>query len=278
MITPRDIENKVFSSGLKGYRREEVDQFLDELVVEVQALIQENENLKSNIQDLRKEVENRKESESSIMKTLEQAKSLMSDISASAEKRAEAIIRNAQAEATRILNEARESVAGLNAEGERVRSRVADFKDRYRMMLRDELRKIEAGQDDFFLDHGEDFYPASLEGGDIPAESTLSAATIQSDFGSSQGAVQETYGLDPELEALFAESARETAAETVNQEAEGDAELLFQEIIADSTPSPSPMSATLHGMPADKFKSKSTPDMTKTIVIDADEMARLSRE
>ena len=97
MITPKDIEKKVFSSGIKGYRRDEVDQFLDELMVEVQALIQENENLRSNIQDLRKEVENRKESETSIMRTLEQAKGLMSDISASAEKRADAIVRNAQA-------------------------------------------------------------------------------------------------------------------------------------------------------------------------------------
>ena len=236
MITPKDIEKKVFSSGIKGYRRDEVDQFLDELMVEVQALIQENEHLRSNIQDLRKEVENRKESETSIMRTLEQAKGLMSDISASAEKRADAIVRNAQAEAARMLNEAKDSVASLNAEGERVRSKVKDFKDRYRMMLRDELRKIESGSDDFFLEHGEDFYPASMElesVPDAPAE---------------------------ELDVL------------------SDAEQLFREIEAETENAPLNISDTRGGIAAGEFKTEVVDDLAKTLVLDEEELARISRE
>ena len=33
MITPADIENKVFSKAVRGYKEEEVNEFLDEITV-----------------------------------------------------------------------------------------------------------------------------------------------------------------------------------------------------------------------------------------------------
>ena len=103
MITPQDIEQKVFTSALKGYKREEVDKFLDEIMMGMESLLAENERLKKNVADLQAEIQEHKQNESSVMETIEQAKSLMSDISESAEKRAEVIIKNAHADASRIV-------------------------------------------------------------------------------------------------------------------------------------------------------------------------------
>ena len=164
MITPNDIETKVFSSSIKGYKKEEVNQFLDEVMMDYQALLAENDRLKKENESMREEVAERRKSESAIMKTLEQAKSLMSDISASAEKRAEVIIRNAHTDAERIIQDAKDSVTNLTSQSETLKNRVNEFKSKYRKMLKEELAKVSDDEEgmEFFNDLKDDFFPASM--------------------------------------------------------------------------------------------------------------------
>ena len=39
MITPLDIQNKEFSRGVRGYKEEEVDEFLDLITVDMEKLL-----------------------------------------------------------------------------------------------------------------------------------------------------------------------------------------------------------------------------------------------
>ena len=39
MITPNDIETKVFSYSVRGYNKREVDEFLDQIMIDYQALL-----------------------------------------------------------------------------------------------------------------------------------------------------------------------------------------------------------------------------------------------
>ena len=162
MITPNEIESKEFGSQVRGYNREDVDEFLDEIMIDYQGLIDENKKLRRDVETLNKELNDYKKSETSVMSTLEQAKSLMSDISSSAEKRAEIIIKNAQVDAAAITRDAKESISRLTQESEQLKSRVASFKERYRQMLTDELNKVDSSADDLFADLKDDFYPASM--------------------------------------------------------------------------------------------------------------------
>jgi len=45
-LTPLDIHNKEFSRGFRGYNEEEVDEFLDQIVAELEGLLRENEELR----------------------------------------------------------------------------------------------------------------------------------------------------------------------------------------------------------------------------------------
>ena len=40
MITPMDIQNKAFNKGVRGYREEEVDSFLDLITLDMEKLIE----------------------------------------------------------------------------------------------------------------------------------------------------------------------------------------------------------------------------------------------
>ena len=87
MITPFDIEKKEFSKGVRGYNIEEVDEFLDQIIVDLEKLMKENLRLKTEVATLEQENEKYKGSEGEVVKVLEQARSLMGDISASADEK-----------------------------------------------------------------------------------------------------------------------------------------------------------------------------------------------
>ena len=96
MITPADIENKDFSRVKRGYDMEEVDDFLDLIIVDMEKLLRENRQLKEEVAKAQTHVDQHMSTETSVYETLEAAKSLMNDIAASAERRAEILLKNAQ--------------------------------------------------------------------------------------------------------------------------------------------------------------------------------------
>ncbi|MBR5741974.1 MAG: DivIVA domain-containing protein [Firmicutes bacterium] len=85
MITPQDIQSKEFTRGVRGYKEEEVDAFLDELTIELEKLQSENRSLKEQGARDAETLEHYRAQEGALLETLEAAKALMSDISASSE-------------------------------------------------------------------------------------------------------------------------------------------------------------------------------------------------
>ncbi|MGN0734022.1 MAG: DivIVA domain-containing protein [Emergencia sp.] len=157
MLTPHDIEVKEFGRAVRGYKTEDVDNFLDEIILDFQQLLDENKRLRETVAELDADLRQYKKSESSMLNTLESAKKLMGDISLSAEKRAEVIINNANANAEAIQREAKESISKLTEEGERLAVRVKKFKDRYKELLRDELSQIDGSTEDLIAELEREF-------------------------------------------------------------------------------------------------------------------------
>lgn len=152
MITPLDIQNKEFSKSVRGYKEEEVDGFLDLLTLDLEKLLEENRKLKDQVKNLSSEVERYRNSEGAVLETLEAAKALMGDISASAEKRAEILLKNAELDAELIQREAKDSIERLNEEMVTMRNRLNIFRTRYRSLLESELEKFDTLSAELFAD------------------------------------------------------------------------------------------------------------------------------
>lgn len=176
MITPADIENKEFSRAKKGYNEEEVDEFLDLIILDMEKLIRENRQLKSELGKANVQVDKHISTETSVYETLEAAKSLMNDIAASAERRAEVLLKNAELEASLVTREAKESISRYTEEGNRLKERVESLRERYRKMLENELERLDFGGSDFLADFEKDFLPASLTDIDEVTQVTHHAA------------------------------------------------------------------------------------------------------
>ena len=107
MIRPIDIQEKEFSKAVRGYKEDEVNEFLDEITIDLERLDELRQTKEENSR-LVEELERHRNSEGTVLETLEAAKGLMSDISASAEKRAEILLKNAELDAQLMQKEAKE--------------------------------------------------------------------------------------------------------------------------------------------------------------------------
>ena len=168
MITPNDIETKVFSYSVRGYNKREVDEFLDQIMIDYQALLDQNAKMLERVHVLQKQVTEAKDP----ARMTKDAQRLMSDISASAEQKAEVIIENAKHDAENIVKNAKNSTSQADEDAERLRQKVEKFKLRFKQMLEDEMERVDDTSEDLLDDLRKDFYPAFLYGNGEAADFT----------------------------------------------------------------------------------------------------------
>ena len=143
MITPLDIQEKEFPKAVRGSNEDAVDEFLDVITMDYEAMLLENDKLKTEVDRLTAELVRYSSTENAVLETLEAAKSLMGDISASAERRAEMLLKNAELDAELVLREAKESVERLTEENEALHGRFKKFQARYKSLLESELERFD---------------------------------------------------------------------------------------------------------------------------------------
>ena len=150
MITPLDIQEKEFPKGVRGYKEESVDEFLDLITIDYEEVLKENETLKQEVERLKADLTKYSSTENAVLETLEAAKSLMGDISSSAERRAEILLKNAELDAEIVLREAKEGVEKLNEENRNLNLRLEKFRTRYRNLLESELDRFDTLSEELF--------------------------------------------------------------------------------------------------------------------------------
>lgn len=124
MLTPLDIENKKFSKKLNGYSVDEVDDFLDQVTLEYEKLYKENAEYKFEIEQSKKDLEHYKNVERTLQNTLVMAQTTAEDVKTAAQKQADQIIRDAQ-------SEARRSVDDLNREQYEITKKIEEMKKQF---------------------------------------------------------------------------------------------------------------------------------------------------
>ena len=186
MIKPIDIQEKEFTKAVRGYKEEEVNEFLDEITIDLERLLEELRQTKEENARLVEELERHRNSEGTVLETLEAAKGLMADISASAEKRAEILLKNAELDAQLMQKEAKDMAEKIAEENEAMKNRFIDFRTKYKKLLQSELQRFESLSGEMFPELGVDDFD------DLP-EATEKKEDVRSDVKPSRP-VSGTYG------------------------------------------------------------------------------------
>jgi cell division initiation protein len=154
MIRPIDIQEKEFTRGVRGYKEDEVNEFLDEITVDLERLLSELRQTKEENSRLVEELERYRGTEGTVLETLETAKTLMADISSSAEKRADILLKNAELDSELMMKEAKETSDRIAEESAAMKSRFINFRNRYKSLLESELQRFESLSGEIFPELG----------------------------------------------------------------------------------------------------------------------------
>lgn len=107
MLKPMDIHNMEFKRTFKGYDPEEVDKFLETIVLKYEAVFQENRKLRQELEDLRQETSGQVGQKQDVLDLISLTKQTVQELKSMASREADNVISVAQSEAERILTEAR---------------------------------------------------------------------------------------------------------------------------------------------------------------------------
>ena len=102
-ISPMDVQRQSFGQRFRGLDPDEVRTFLNLLAEELAALQRERDVLQHEVQDLRALLDEHRERETILKNTLLTAQRLSEEIRDNARKQAEAVVKEAELQADRLL-------------------------------------------------------------------------------------------------------------------------------------------------------------------------------
>lgn len=149
-LTPLDIHNKEFPrKWFGGYDRDTVDEFLNEIIRQMEVLLREQTHFKEQIDNLNAKLEQYRNLEETINKTLIVAQETAEDVRTNARKEAELIIQDARLQAERIIE-------GGQAKSRRITEETADLarvahtlRTQIRSVLQSQMSAIDSIQESF---------------------------------------------------------------------------------------------------------------------------------
>lgn len=142
-LTPMDIQNKEFERAFRGYKQEDVDEFLENVAKDYELAVKEKMSLEEKIQMLEDKLEQYQKLENTLHNSIIVAQETAEDVKRNASKEAELIRREAEKEAQRIVEEARYKASRILAEHEEVYKQAQIFKLRFRAFIEAQLASLE---------------------------------------------------------------------------------------------------------------------------------------
>ena len=128
MLTPMDIHAKEFGRSFRGFDEAQVNDFLNEVMQDYTAVLDENERLRAELSHERKTIEDFRRMEQSMRESIALAQKTAEDVTTQAKRSADLMIETAAKEAQNLRREgALQAKAQLDDAADKVRAVVAEY-------------------------------------------------------------------------------------------------------------------------------------------------------
>lgn len=144
MITAQDIHNVTFEKALRGYRTDEVDEFLSKVAEQIDALTKEKADLEKKMYILAEKVDQYRKDEETLKTALLNAQRLGETVVYEAKQKAETILYDANSKASQAKEEAAERVAQEEHALAEMRRQVAQFKNDILNLYKQHIESLSA--------------------------------------------------------------------------------------------------------------------------------------
>jgi cell division initiation protein len=155
-LTPLDIHNKEFTRSFRGYDEDEVNEFLDQVIKDYEKIIRDKKEAEEQVAELKDKIGHFNTIESTLNKSILVAQETAEDLKSNANKEAKLIIKEAEKNADRIINEALSKSRRLAIEVEELKKQAKVFRTRMKMIVQAQLDMIES-------DDWEDLFDTELD-------------------------------------------------------------------------------------------------------------------
>lgn len=141
-LTPLDIHNKEFGRRLRGYDEDEVNEFLDQVIKDYETLIRENKELQNQSLALQEKLNHFSNIEETLSKTIIVAQEAADELKSNSKKEAQLILKEAEKNADRIINEALSKSRKVALEVEELKKQASIYRARFRTLVEAQLELL----------------------------------------------------------------------------------------------------------------------------------------
>lgn len=141
-LTPLDIHNKEFTRSFRGYDEDEVNDYLDKVIKDYEIVIRDKKDLEEKVAELDKKLGHFTTIEETLNRSILVAQETAEDVTGNANKEAKLIIKEAEKNADRIINESLSKSRSIAMEVEELKKQAKVFRTRLRMLVEAQLDMI----------------------------------------------------------------------------------------------------------------------------------------
>jgi DivIVA domain-containing protein len=141
-LTPLDIRKQEFRRSLRGYEPVGVEDFRVRVADELERVIRERSVLEERLSALTEQLRVFRERERAMNEALVAAQQLRADTRVAAEREAQTIVREAEVQAQRVLEEARQAETAIRARITDVERQFQTYVGGFRAMLERQLGEL----------------------------------------------------------------------------------------------------------------------------------------
>ncbi len=146
-FTPLDIRHAEFTSGLSGYNKKEVREFLAQIADDAEEYERQLRGLQDKIAQLEEKINELREGEETLRRAVVSAEKIGNEMRVNAEREAQLILKEADAAKEKLLREALQKARDVRLDIEKARSEKAMFFSQFRALLTTYLDSIERYED-----------------------------------------------------------------------------------------------------------------------------------
>jgi DivIVA domain-containing protein len=143
-LTPLDVRRYDFGSAMRGYDRARVDQFRDQVADELERLNRINQDLDQKARSFHEQLRAFRERDRALNDALIAAQQIRQETKEQAEREAMLIVREAQGEGERLLEEVRAEVRRVQSELDALERTRRSYISQMRTMVSRHLSEIDA--------------------------------------------------------------------------------------------------------------------------------------
>ena len=152
-LSPLDIHNKEFTRGFRGYAEDEVNEFLEQIMKDLEILLREKKELEDKVLTMTEQMNRYNTLEETLQQSIVVAQSAAEEVRRNSQQEAKLIVKEAEKNADRLINEALTKARKVTIEIDELKKQSKVFRNRFKMLIEAQLDLLNTDDWDHLLEY-----------------------------------------------------------------------------------------------------------------------------